>query len=537
VPQPDETQPLDALKTQPLDALKTQPISVPPRPPELPEIKPLPPAATASPPAPAPPETKTVAPAATPVATPAAAPVATPVAAPLPDALKTQPMEALKAQQISLPLRAPAPPAIKPPPPPVAPPPTAAPSRLPETPITKPVAPVIAQAPAAAPPRPPETPVTKPVAPVVAQTPAVAPSRSAETPITKPVAPVVAQTPAVAPAPSIPAAAPASAPAPPPPDIEKIRPRSTGLTARVRWVGHKLGSSAFANDFLPGAAAKLHAYADLTRLNKPIGIWLLLWPVLWALWLSSAGRPDPHVFVVFVLGTLLTRSAGCAINDFADRNFDGHVKRTKNRPLVTGAVDPLEAVAICAGLGLIALGLALTLNQLAQLLTLVGGVLVVTYPFVKRFFPLPQVYLGAAFTWSVPMAYAAQTGGVPRQAMVMFMAGLLWTVAYDTMYAMVDREDDKKLGIRSSAILFGDADRFIVGIMQLMTLMALWLIGREMELGLWYGIGIAGAAVFALYQQLLIRQRQPDKCFKAFLNNNYFGMSVFIGIALEYIFR
>lgn len=492
MPQHDETQPLDALKTQPLDALKTQPISVPPRPPELPEIKPplpaVPPAAAAPPPAPAPPETKTVAPVVTPVAAPAAAPVATPVAAPPPDALKTQPMEALKAQQISLPLRAPAPPAIKPPPPPVAPPPTAAPPRSPETPITKPVA------------------------------------------------PVVAQTPAGAPAPSISAAAPASAPAPSP-DIEKIRPRSTGLSARVRWVGHKLGSSAFANDFLPGAAAKLHAYADLTRLNKPIGIWLLLWPVLWALWLSSAGRPDPHVFVVFVLGTLLTRSAGCAINDFADRNFDGHVKRTKNRPLVTGAVDPIEAVAICAGLGLIALGLALTLNQLAQLLTLVGGVLVVTYPFVKRFFPLPQFYLGAAFTWSVPMAFAAQTSEVPRIGWVMFMAGLLWTMAYDTMYAMVDREDDKKLGIRSSAILFGDADRFIVGIMQLMTLMALWLIGREMELGLWYGIGIAGAAVFALYQQLLIRQRQPEKCFKAFLNNNYFGMSVVIGIALEYIFR
>lgn len=306
---------------------------------------------------------------------------------------------------------------------------------------------------------------------------------------------------------------------------------------RLRWLGHKIGSTAFVNEIIPGAGAKLRAYADLTRLNKPIGIWLLMWPVLWALWLSSAGQPDPHVFIVFVLGTVLTRSAGCAINDFADRNFDGHVKRTRDRPLVTGAVDPVEAVAICAGLGLIALGLALTLNHFTQLLTLIGGGLVVTYPFFKRFFPLPQFYLGAAFTWSVPMAYAAQTGAIPRQAWVMFMAGLLWTMAYDTMYAMVDREDDRKLGIRSSAILFGDADRFIIGIMQLMTLLGLWLIGREMELGLWYGLGIAFAAMFALYQQLLIRKRKPEDCFKAFLNNNYFGMAVFIGIALEYIFR
>jgi 4-hydroxybenzoate polyprenyltransferase len=177
------------------------------------------------------------------------------------------------------------------------------------------------------------------------------------------------------------------------------------------------------------------------------------------------------------------------------------------------------------------------LNQLAQLLTLVGGVLVVTYPFFKRFFPLPQAYLGIAFTWSVPMAYAAQTNSLPRAAWVMFMSGVLWTVAYDTMYAMVDREDDKKLGIRSSALLFGDADRFIVGVMQLMTLLGLWLIGHELQLGLWYGLGLTGAAIFALYQQLLIRHRKPEDCFRAFLNNNYFGMSVFVGILLEYTFR
>lgn len=322
------------------------------------------------------------------------------------------------------------------------------------------------------------------------------------------------------------------------PDIEQIQRPTTPFVERLRWLSHKITATAFVTEILPGAGTRLRAYAALTRLNKPIGIWLLLWPVLWALWLSSGGRPDPHVFIVFVLGTVLTRSAGCAINDFADRNFDAHVKRTRDRPLVTGAVDPLEAVAICGGLGLVALGLALTLNQITQLLTLIGGVLVVTYPFFKRFFPLPQFYLGVAFTWSVPMAFAAQTGNYPpRIAWVMFIAGVLWTMAYDTMYAMVDREDDKKLGIRSSAILFGDADRFIIGIIQLMTLLAMWLIGREMELGLWYGLGLVVAAMFALYQQLLIRNRKPEDCFRAFLNNNYFGMAIFIGIALEYTFN
>jgi len=309
------------------------------------------------------------------------------------------------------------------------------------------------------------------------------------------------------------------------------------FSARLRWLGHRIGSTAFVADILPAAATKTRAYARLLRLDKPIGIWLLLWPVLWAVWLSSGGKPDEHVFLVFVLGTVLTRSAGCAINDFADRNFDGHVARTRDRPLVTGQIDPIEAIALCIGLGMIALGLVLTLNRLTQLYALVGGVLVITYPFMKRFFPLPQFYLGAAFTWSVPMAYAAQTNAVPRLAWLLFIAGLLWTMAYDTMYAMVDREDDRKLGIRSSAILFGDADRFIIGVMQLMTLLALWLTGSELKLGLWYGLGLAIAAIFALYQQFLIRERKPEDCLRAFLNNNYFGMAIFGGIVLEFIFR
>ena len=190
-------------------------------------------------------------------------------------------------------------------------------------------------------------------------------------------------------------------------------------------------------EVLPGVAAKARSYAQLTRLDRPIGIWLLLWPVLWALWLSSDGRPDPHVFIVFVLGVVLTRSAGCAINDFADRNFDRTSQRTRDRPLVTGQVDPVEALALCVGLGMIALGLAMTLNGSRSCWRSSARVLVVTYPFLKRFFPLPQFYLGAAFTWSVPMAFAAQTGTVPpRLAWVLFLAGVLWTMAYDTMYAM-----------------------------------------------------------------------------------------------------
>jgi 4-hydroxybenzoate polyprenyltransferase len=317
-----------------------------------------------------------------------------------------------------------------------------------------------------------------------------------------------------------------------------LGPPAHSLRDRLRWLSHRLAATALVTEVLPGVAAKLRGYAQLTRLDRPIGIWLLMWPVLWALWLSSDGKPDPHVFVVFVLGVALTRSAGCAMNDFADRNFDRHVARTRDRPLVTGLVDPIEALALCAGLGMIALGFALTLNKLAQLFTLAGAVLVLTYPFMKRFFPIPQFYLGVAFTWGVPMAFAAHSGTMPpRLAWVLFLAGLLWTMAYDTMYAMADREDDRKLGIRSSAILFGDADRFIVGIMQLMSLFALWLAGRELKLGLWYGCGLAGAAIFALYEQFLIRDRKPDQCVRAFLNNNYFGMSVFIGIALEFLFR
>jgi 4-hydroxybenzoate polyprenyltransferase len=277
-------------------------------------------------------------------------------------------------------------------------------------------------------------------------------------------------------------------------------------------------------------------YAELMRLHKPIGIFLLLWPTLWALWLASYGRPYEHVFLVFVLGVLLTRSAGCVINDFADRDFDARVQRTKDRPLANKRLEPAEAIIVFVALSLVAIALVMSLSRITQWLALAGAVMIVSYPFFKRFFVLPQAYLGAAFSWSIPMAYAAQTGTVPRLAWLLFIANILWTTAYDTMYAMVDREDDLKIGIKSSAILFGDADCAMIGLMQTMTLFALLLVGLDMRLGIWYYLGLSGAALFAVYQQMLISDREPQKCLRAFLNNNYFGMSVFAGIALHFAF-
>jgi 4-hydroxybenzoate polyprenyltransferase len=311
----------------------------------------------------------------------------------------------------------------------------------------------------------------------------------------------------------------------------------TTFTNRARWLFHRVTATTLFTDVLPGASGRARSYMRLLRLDKPIGIWLLLWPVLWALWLASEGKPTEHIFLVFVIGTVLTRSAGCAINDYADRKIDPLVARTKDRPLAKGEIDPGEAIMLSIALGLAALGLTLTLNTLTWLLALGGAFLLLTYPLMKRFFALPQVYLGAAFTWGVPMAFAAETNAVPRVAWLMFMAGVLWTTAYDTMYAMVDREDDLKIGVRSSAVLFGDADRFIIGVMQLMALLALWFVGSELKLGLWFRLGLVGAGMCALHQQLLIRERKPADCFHAFLNSNYFGMSVFIGIFLDFLFR
>jgi 4-hydroxybenzoate polyprenyltransferase len=279
---------------------------------------------------------------------------------------------------------------------------------------------------------------------------------------------------------------------------------------------------------------RLPVYARLMRLDRPIGIFLLLWPTLWALWIAGAGRPDPVVCVVFVLGVLLMRSAGCVINDFADRGFDPHVARTRDRPLACGQATPREALLLFGALCLAAFALVLTMNRLTVLLSLAGAALAATYPFMKRYTDLPQIYLGLAFGWAVPMAFAAQTGAVPEAAWLLYLATLLWTTAYDTMYAMVDREDDLRIGVRSTAIRFGAADRLAIGLLQSGALLVLLLLGFRLQLGAGYHAGLAVAAGLALYQQHLIRARDPARCFRAFLNNNWFGAAVFAGLAAHY---
>jgi len=289
--------------------------------------------------------------------------------------------------------------------------------------------------------------------------------------------------------------------------------------------------------FLYRLSRRVQEWMRLMRLDKPIGIWLLLWPELWALWIAGEGRPKPHILIIFVLGTVVMRSAGCVINDFADRNVDPFVKRTKDRPLAARRIDPREALVLFGVLIAIALYLALQLDRFTLELACIGAALTISYPFLKRFFPLPQFYLGLAFGWAVPMAYAAQSGSpLPRVAWVLFMTAVLWACIYDTIYAMVDRDDDVKIGVRSSAILFADMDKLIVAIMQAMMLFALILAGRAMKFGDWYLAGVGAATVFFLYQQWLIRDREPAKCFRAFQNNQYVGLCIFIGVLLEYIY-
>ena len=288
---------------------------------------------------------------------------------------------------------------------------------------------------------------------------------------------------------------------------------------------------------LPRLGATLADYGRLMRLDRPIGAYLLLWPTLWAVWISADGRPRAEIFTIFVVGVLLMRSVGCVINDYADRAFDPHVARTRDRPLAAGRVSTTEALVLFAILSLAALTLALRLDRLALLLALVGAFLAVTYPFIKRFLSIPQLYLGLSFGWGIPMAFAAELGRVPRVAWLLFLANLLWVTVYDTLYAMVDRDDDRKIGVRSTAILFGDSDRHIIAVLQAMTLLALALVGRRAHLGAWYAAGLAVAAVLFVRQLWLIRRRERDACFRAFLNNHYVGMAVFIGILLDYQFR
>jgi len=278
-------------------------------------------------------------------------------------------------------------------------------------------------------------------------------------------------------------------------------------------------------------------YYRLTRLDRPIGAFLLLWPMLWGLWIAGDGHPRVSVVVVFVLGVFVMRSAGCVINDFADRRFDPHVRRTRARPLAAGHVGAGEALALFVVLCLIAFGLVLTMNRLTVWLSLGGVLLAAIYPFLKRYTYLPQVGLGLAFGWAVPMAYAAQTATLPKTAWLVYALAVIWAVIYDTMYAMVDREDDIRIGVKSTAILFGDADRFIIGLLQLIMLFGLFLLGSQVGMGIAYYVGVGGAVLLGLYQQYLIRNREPGDCFRAFLNNNWLGGLIFAGIVIDYLLR
>jgi 4-hydroxybenzoate polyprenyltransferase len=304
-----------------------------------------------------------------------------------------------------------------------------------------------------------------------------------------------------------------------------------------RWLHYRIRFHPWVTHALPQVFGTLAEFAKLMRLDRPIGTWLLLWPTLWALWLAGIGKPNQRIFVIFVLGVVLMRSAGCVINDYADRNFDPLVTRTRDRPLAAGRVSALEALVLFAVLALTALALALQLNRLTLLLAVMGCFLAVTYPFIKRFLSVPQLYLGISFGWGIPMAFAAQLEHVPRVAWLLFLANVLWVTVYDTMYAMVDREEDLLIGVRSTAILFGDSDRYIIAILQIMTLIALYFVGRITHLGIWYWLGLLIGAGFFARHSWMIRERDRAACFRAFLDNHYFGMAVFTGIWLNYVFK
>lgn len=282
---------------------------------------------------------------------------------------------------------------------------------------------------------------------------------------------------------------------------------------------------------------QLPFFWKLMRMDRPIGTLLLLWPTLWALWIAAKGVPSLKNLVIFVLGVIVMRAAGCVINDFADRNIDGQVKRTQDRPLATGAVSSREAIGLFVTLCLIAFGLALMTDPLTIKLSVGGLILAFCYPFMKRHTHLPQVVLGAAFAWGVPMAYAAEAGELGQHMWLIYLAVVLWTVVYDTFYAMVDRDDDLKIGVKSTAILFGEQDRLITGALQLMTVYALVLIGNRYDMGGYYYAGLIIAAALFVYQQWLIRYRAREACFKAFLNNNWVGMAIFAGIASDFALR
>lgn len=280
---------------------------------------------------------------------------------------------------------------------------------------------------------------------------------------------------------------------------------------------------------------RLQQYWLLARFDKPIGILILLWPALWALWVASDGKPDGLVLTVICSGVILMRAAGCVINDYADRDFDPHVERTKLRPIASGKVKPKEALILFSILCLSAFALVLLLNTYTILLSFGGAFLAASYPFMKRYTQLPQAYLGIAFGWAVPMSFAAQSNEIPLVAWLMYLATALWALVYDTMYAMVDKEDDLKIGIKSTAILFGNKDREIMAALQGVIILLMIQIGRLQELSWIYYVALACASIFFVYQQKLIFYRNKVDCFKAFLNSNWFGLTVYIGLVLEYL--
>lgn len=279
----------------------------------------------------------------------------------------------------------------------------------------------------------------------------------------------------------------------------------------------------------------LEHYWRLARFDKPIGTLILLYPALWALWIASDGKPNLLVLIVISLGVIVMRAAGCVINDYADRNFDPHVERTKLRPIAAGKISPKAALIFFTALCLLAFSLVLLLNQFTILLSFVGAFLAASYPFMKRYTHLPQAYLGVAFGWAVPMSFAAQLNEIPNVAWVLYLAVILWALVYDTMYAMVDKDDDLKIGVKSTAILFGKYDRQIMGALQIIILLLLFTVGQMKDLGSFYYLGLIAAAGFSIYQQKLIFHREKSACFKAFLNNNWFGLVVFVGLFLDYL--
>lgn len=278
---------------------------------------------------------------------------------------------------------------------------------------------------------------------------------------------------------------------------------------------------------------QLSNYINLMRLNKPIGILLLLWPTLWALWLASNGQPDRQILTIFILGVIIMRTAGCIINDIADRHVDGHVTRTRHRPLANQKISLEIAMVLFLVLITAAFVLVLFCNSFTIKLAFVGAALAIVYPFLKRITHLPQVGLGAAFAWGVPMAFAAQTNEIPFSAWVLYVAAMIWPIIYDTMYAMTDREDDLKVGIKSIAILFGDLDTLMISMLQLTFIGLMLVVGWQFQLGVFYYLSLAGAGLLFLYQFNLIQDRLPQQCFAAFLNNNWVGVVIFIGIFLS----